>query len=75
MRWSDLTSTSAVIPVISKHIVHIPDVLADLANQTIQNDEVVIVASGFSAKDLEDLGQKLDRHEEQNVVLVQAPLG
>ena len=70
-----MTSTSAVIPVIARHIEHIPDILSDLTNQTTQNDEIVLVASGFSFKDLERLSQILDLYREQNIVLVKASLG
>lgn len=70
-----MASISAVIPVISSHIEHIPDVLSDLAKQTIQTDEIVLVASGFSAKDLERLGAMLEQHKAQKIVLVKAPLG
>lgn len=75
MGWGELTSTSAVIPVISRHVHHIPDVLSDLDSQTTPNDEIIIVASGFSSKDFARLRRRADRFKALNIILIRAPLG
>lgn len=64
-----------MIPLIPKHIEQISDVLSDLANQSIQNDEVILVASGFSRGEYLHLSREAGRRKNLNVVLLRAPLG
>ena len=75
MEKTSLTSTSAVVPLISKHISHIPDILSDLEGQTILNDEVIFVASGFSSEDFASLARRAQKSKTLSVVPLRAPLG
>ena len=70
-----MTSTSAVIPLIPKHLSHVPDLLSDLGIQSIPNDEVILVASGFSLKEYARLTRISKKYESLNIVILKAPLG
>jgi len=70
-----LTSTSAVVPLIPKHLDCVPDVLSDLGAQSIPNDEIIFVASGFNSTDLSRLSQELEEYKALKVVLLVVPLG
>jgi glycosyltransferase involved in cell wall biosynthesis len=62
---------SAILICVPFHIVFLPEILEDLRNQTRPYDEIVIVASGFSKKQLiwlRDLRNQLRINSEIKVV-------
>ena len=70
-----MISTSAVIPLIPKHLDCVSDVLSDLVAQSVLNDEIIFVASGFNSRDLARLSRELDKCKVLKVVLLGVPLG
>jgi hypothetical protein len=66
----NMTSIRAVIPLFPKHLIHVPDVLSDLAAQSIPNDAVILVASGFNLKEYARTTRINRKYDFLNIVIL-----
>jgi len=67
--------TTAVVPIISKHLKHVTNILADLSSQTILNDEVILVASGFNYFQFKRLTWLASKYKSLNIRFLKTSLG
>jgi glycosyltransferase involved in cell wall biosynthesis len=70
-----VVSSSVIIPVIPKHLKYVSIALSDLSMQTALNDEVIVVASGFSPWGIRRLKKRVRPFLSLNVIVLKTALG
>jgi len=66
---------SGVVIVTPGHLYHLSAALGDLLGQTMEFDEILVVASGFMPKNRQKLELLIQRLDASNVKIVFAPAG